>query len=329
MGLILKNGIKLIDCDLFLKEYGCIKIEYREHENGLYYLYAFKNDLPVWDFLKGELILITHDKSLINAIKEKILTFELTDNYCKECFKKKDIHSLSANDEHWGYFFWKHTPEEARIQLQNEILFNFPEITWPMVWYITDYKDAPAIPYGVGCKKCMPKESFEKNNAIKQYRHSFQSIWESVIADELIKGNEKLLEHYLCDYIETIEDGMVFEERQYKVDNGIIDIVAKDKNGVKCIIELKISDDDKNIIWQSAYYPTCFQEKVRMITIAPNYSSKIYNALKNVNEVEMKVFRKNETGRLEIKDFEVKRDLKKQLDLKICSNTTEHSERVV
>ena len=42
-----------------------------------------------------------------------------------------------------------------------------------------------------------------------------------------------------------------------------------------------------------------------MITIAPNYSNRIYNALKNINNVEMKVFGKDENGDFEIKDFEI------------------------
>lgn len=57
-------------------------------------------------------------------------------------------------------------------------------------------------------------------------------------------------------------------------------------------------------MWQSAYYPSCFNEDVRMITIAPNYSNRIYNALKNINNVEMKVFGKGPNGKLDIKDFD-------------------------
>lgn len=44
---------------------------------------------------------------------------------------------------------------------------------------------------------------------------------------------------------------MNFIDRQYKVENGIIDIIAKDKNGTKCIIELKVVEDDKSLVWQS------------------------------------------------------------------------------
>lgn len=130
-------------------------------------------------------------------------------------------------------------------------------------------------------------------------------IWEKLITTEIINGTENLLEAFLCYHIETIEDGMTFIERQHKVDYGVIDILAEDKNGVKCVVELKIVDDDKSITWQSAYYPACFDEEVRMITIAPNYSNKIYRALQNVKNIEMKVFGKGNDGFLEIKDFEL------------------------
>ncbi|WP_240514794.1 endonuclease NucS domain-containing protein [Bacillus cereus] len=118
-----------------------------------------------------------------------------------------------------------------------------------------------------------------------------------------MNGPESLLEDILCDHIFIIEEGMCFIERQLRVENGIIDIISSDKNGTKCIIELKAVEDDKSLVWQSDYYPSCFNEDVRMIIIAPNYSNRIYNALKNINNVEMKVFGKAPNGKFHIKDF--------------------------
>ncbi|TKI10399.1 DUF91 domain-containing protein, partial [Bacillus cereus] len=78
------------------------------------------------------------------------------------------------------------------------------------------------------------------------------NIWEELITEEIMNGPESLLEDILCDHIFVIEEGMSFIERQYRVENGIIDIIAKDKNGTKCIIELKTVEDDKSLVWQSA-----------------------------------------------------------------------------
>jgi hypothetical protein len=101
---------------------------------------------------------------------------------------------------------------------------------------------------------------------------------------------EKDLETIIIYNLGKIEDGMKLIKSQYEIDNGFIDILAKDANGVKCIIELKIVDDCKDIIFQSAYYPTQFNEKVRMITICPDYKPKILAALKNMGNVEIKKY---------------------------------------
>ncbi|MCX2829781.1 endonuclease NucS [Bacillus pseudomycoides] len=150
----------------------------------------------------------------------------------------------------------------------------------------------------------MTREEYDNHDVIQKKKKLMNDIWEELITEEVMNGPEVLLEKLLCDHIEVIEEGMFFVERQYKVEKGIIDIIAKDKNGTKCIIELKMVEDDKSLVWQSAYYPSCFNEDVRMITIAPNYSNRIYNALKNINNVEMKVFGKDSNGKFDIKDID-------------------------
>lgn len=56
------------------------------------------------------------------------------------------------------------------------------------------------------------------------------------------------------------------------------------------MIELKIVNNCKDIVFQSAYYPTQFDEKVRVITICPDYTGKIKNALEKLGYVEMKEY---------------------------------------
>ena len=95
------------------------------------------------------------------------------------------------------------------------------------------------------------------------------------------------LEQLIINDISVIEEGMPFIGNQIKIENGIIDILARDKNNILCIIELKIVTDCKDIIWQSSYYPTCFNEPNRMITIAPEYENHIYFGLQNIKNVEI------------------------------------------
>jgi hypothetical protein len=101
---------------------------------------------------------------------------------------------------------------------------------------------------------------------------------------------ENELEDILIKYINKIEDGMKFIARQHRVNNSAIDIVARDKNNKLCIIELKVVSNAKDLIWQTAYYPTLFEEDVRMIVIAPEYSGKVFNALTSIKNVELKVY---------------------------------------
>ncbi|MDA1650955.1 endonuclease NucS domain-containing protein [Bacillus cereus group sp. TH160LC] len=306
MGDYFNNGVEfLLDKDSFLEKYGCIKIEYRENENQRYYIYAFENELPEWNFNKGKLLMVTQDKEIVNCLKSEIFHIEIGKFFCKECFRNKNVERFSNSKEtkYWFYNFWKKTPEHTKQLLQSEILFSINDFDWWMVEGITS--ENPSVFLGTCSTHCMSREECENNKDILEQQEKMNMIWEKLIADAIINGTESLLEDFLCDYIETIEDGMKLIERQHKVESGFIDILAEDINGVKCVIELKIVDNDKSIIWQSSYYPTCFDEEVRMITIAPNYSNKIYRALQNVKNVEIKVFDKSNDGFLEIKEFEV------------------------
>ncbi|MBJ8205468.1 DUF91 domain-containing protein [Bacillus cereus] len=308
MNYFFNNGLTMrLDKESFLQKYGCLKIDYKEYEDKRYYIYAFDNSLSEWDFSKGELLLVTQDKNIVDTLKKIIFTIEVGEFFCKRCFQNKNIEGLSdtENTQFWGESIWEKTPLRAKKRLQDEILFSMPDVDWSMIQYLTDSKES-SIFHGICNKYCMKSEEYKNSNIIQEREKNIQMLWKKLIAYELLDGSEEFLEDYLCDYIEDIEEGMVFVSRQDRIDYGVIDILAKDKNNVRCVIELKIGEPDKNILWQSAYYPSYFEEeKIRMITIAPDYPPKIYNALQNVKNVEMKMFCTNEEGMFEIRDFKV------------------------
>lgn len=110
-------------------------------------------------------------------------------------------------------------------------------------------------------------------------------IWENT---PITKISEFQLEEYLINNLYLIEKGLIFIKNQYSIERGVIDILAKDKNNNDCIIELKVDNDDKRIIYQCAYYPTQINNgNCRMITVAPDYSTRIKSALQNLKYVEM------------------------------------------
>ena len=60
--------------------------------------------------------------------------------------------------------------------------------------------------------------------------------------------------------MDIIEEGMQFISSQFAVDNGRLDILARDRNGTLCVIELKVNDDT-DLIYQSVYYRLKIKEK--------------------------------------------------------------------
>lgn len=113
---------------------------------------------------------------------------------------------------------------------------------------------------------------------------------------------ESELEYILINNLENVEYGLKYIDSQVIMDGARIDILAEDYNGVKCIIELKTVNNSKDLLWQSTYYPSLYNEKVRMIIIAPDYTSRILNALTNLNYVELKTYSFDSKGII-VKDF--------------------------
>lgn len=102
---------------------------------------------------------------------------------------------------------------------------------------------------------------------------------------------EEDLEDYLVENLDIIEEGLVYLDRQVDIPGARIDILAKDKNGTICILELKIKED-KSIVWQVLYYPgeikrKYWEDHVRIMTVAPNYSPYLLKVLKAIEGVEL------------------------------------------
>lgn len=117
-----------------------------------------------------------------------------------------------------------------------------------------------------------------------------------------INKRELEIENIIKNNLNKIEKGMKLIKNQFAIDGGIIDILARDKNDTLCIIELKVISNPKDIVFQCVYYPLAFNEKVRMITLCPNYIKPIYKCLKKLN-VEMKKYYLDNKNNLIISDF--------------------------
>lgn len=114
-------------------------------------------------------------------------------------------------------------------------------------------------------------------------------------SDNVEMITEKDLEDFLVKRLEIIEHGLRYVDRQVILENGRLDILAKDINGEYVIIELKVVED-KDLLWQVVVYPTQFKAKyninnVRIITLCPNYPEHMKMALSQNGSVEMIEFK--------------------------------------
>lgn len=138
-------------------------------------------------------------------------------------------------------------------------------------------------------------EEFETDTLHNPFKRTLEETLISVIETNKVDFStsyitENQLEEYISKKLELIEDGLKLIKRQFEVSGGTIDILAKDKNGTICIVELKIAED-KSIVWQVLHYPLQIKkiynvQEVRMITVSPNYSPHILSALKMSKNIE-------------------------------------------
>ncbi|MED3648796.1 endonuclease NucS [Halalkalibacterium halodurans] len=304
--------------EIIKKSYGVFKVNYRQDQGKRYFVYGYKHDEEEWDFDDGDLLMVLNETEQINELKRNFTIFFNNEWLCKTCFKHKKVESLKAEGrQHWGWTAWEGLPNNLMKEFQNKILVEVPELSWKNVKRLDDHNSNCFIDFNI-CTDCMTEDEYKKTftDIIKLLK-----LWELELATKaILEGNEKVLEGYIAHNIEIVETDMKLIDTQVKVKEGIIDILAKDKNGITCIIELKVRTNDKNLIWQSAYYQSEIEEDVRVITIAPSYEDVISKALLNVKNIEMKIFNLDDKGLLQIENFEPNQTVKLSEKLSLLAN---------
>lgn len=290
---------------VLLKGYfGAFKIEYRPSEIEKYSVYGFRNADAEWNPNKGELVLKTNDLEVIKMLEEHFYTFNTDTMFCLNCFRKKKIKQLlNPNIKYLAFNLWDGFREAELIKVQNRLLRYGDEFSWNYIKEITE-GNSPFIYFPYCFTYCFEEFNSGNSTLYEEYSTLINIVQEQVASAWVINSGERVLEKYLADHIELIEEGMTLIETQKRVASGVIDILARDSKGKLCIIELKVTNDDKKIVWQASYYPSEFNEDSRVITITPDYTEAIYKALKNVKNTELKYYFLNGNGLLEITDFE-------------------------
>ena len=151
--------------------------------------------------------------------------------------------------------------------------------------------------YGTKAGGSVQLRDFRYKYAFNTLKRTMEEELEAIIHGYRLKTyntneiKEEDIEVYVIGHLSLIEDGLTYVDRQVAIQNGRIDILARDRNNNYVIIELKIVED-KELIWQAIYYPKRFQQErkcigVRMLTLCPSYSKHIIEALELVPDVEI------------------------------------------
>lgn len=107
--------------------------------------------------------------------------------------------------------------------------------------------------------------------------------------EKLVK--EKEIEKYYIKNIHLINENLKIIKNQYKLEHGIIDILAKDNNDILYVIEIK-TKRDKRLSWQLVYYYNSIKKifntnKVKCIVVSPNLSKDMIETLKfSISDLE-------------------------------------------
>lgn len=227
--------------------------------------YGIENNLSnIWDSLKFRY----GDRKLID-INGTSYTF---DNYLKETVKEINKKAKKLSSPFKNKPNYSKTLNYFKIKILNK-MFNIP--------HILNVKKIEGIKYDENFPfKLTLEEELERHyKALTFKMNSMENI------------TEEDLESYIFKNLEKIEKGLRPIKRQYEIDNGRVDILAKDKDNNLVIIELKITND-KSLIWQVMYYPIALKNRektdnVRVITICPEYPDYIKIPLKQIGQVEM------------------------------------------
>ena len=94
---------------------------------------------------------------------------------------------------------------------------------------------------------------------------------------------EKMLEDHLYQNLSLLEAGLRPLSRQYQLENGRLDILAKDQNGLAVVIEVKV-EPDTDLVWQETYYVKELEKEfgegqVRFLAVVPDYEPHIMNTI--------------------------------------------------
>lgn len=174
-------------------------------------------------------------------------------------------------------------------KLTSLVLKYFPSSKWQQThyaWYKSHIK-----------RGLIPVPGFETNGQIASSSdESENDVQETIDASISL---EKDLHSYLASRVDTIEKGLVIAENgiEYQTDAGRIDILAKDKQDKKVVIELKAGKAKDSALGQLLGYMGCIAsdsteiKQIRGILVASDFEPRVIFAARGLSHVKLVKYR--------------------------------------
>ena len=163
-----------------------------------------------------------------------------------------------------------------KVYLENLVKENFPNSKWKdthYAWYKSKIKHG---------------RFDDENNEFD----SEKSKNEEVESKEFSLSLERDLQSYLSSNLDEIEEGLELMENgiEYKTDAGLIDLLAKDKNGNHVVIELKAGKGKDAVIGQTLGYIGSLSKElninsVRGIIVASDFDDRLKYAVSTIDNL--------------------------------------------
>jgi len=103
---------------------------------------------------------------------------------------------------------------------------------------------------------------------------------------------EKDLQEFISRNLNSLEDGLTLLQKEYPTDVGRLDILAKDKDGILVVIELKVGIAKKEVLGQILSYMASIKqkksvEKVRGIIVANDFDYALKLASSQIPDLKL------------------------------------------
>lgn len=193
-------------------------------------------------------------------------------------------------------------------EIKASVMANYPDRWRPTTLQAHLYGCAVNNPKGYvhhpNAKKFLYKNADGSFEIYSEERHGpnewlpADGVDETTNSDELVEasiGLERDIEDHLVNHLEVIEPGLEFVSRQFVTDIGRIDILARDREGNRVVIELKVGDAKDSSVGQIARYLGWFTKidgkRPRGILIAAGFPEGVKYAATSFSNLKLLSYR--------------------------------------